>query len=193
MCFRIRGIVELPRQKCPRHFPDYFFRFLNCSIHPLAAVCQNNFCPVGFQNIPSFQAHGLRHGQNQTISFCCRQGSKPDPRIAGGRFNDRRPRLQEACLLRVFNHVFCRPVFHASRWVHVFQLHQQPGFQTVFSFNIPNLHQGRTPDEFFHTLINLRHILLPSTVVFSPLYNCSSADLILRNSHLLNRIISGCF
>src|SRR5699024_11040060 len=70
----IGRIVKLPRQKSPRRTFYNLFRFFNGAAHSSASLCENNFRPVGLENVSSFHAHSLRHSQNQTVSSGGGQG-----------------------------------------------------------------------------------------------------------------------
>ena len=90
-----------------------FLCFVDRAFHPGRPVGQHDLRPVCLKQFPAFDAHGVRHGEDQTVSFDCGGESETDPSISGGRLNNKRSRLEESAFFRIFDHGEADAVFDA--------------------------------------------------------------------------------
>ena len=126
---RVGRIYKLAGNKAVGDFLRQLICFGDGALHALRAFRQHDLRAVGFQDIAAFHAHGLRHGEDDTVSFGRRDSSQTDAGVTGGGFDDDRARFQLSFRFRVFDHRLGNAVLHAACRVKIFQLHQDRSFQ----------------------------------------------------------------
>ena len=85
---RVSRVDELTRDKASRGLGRQLFCLGDGALHALGSFCQHDLGAVGFQDVPSFHAHGFRHGEDDPVAFGCGDGRQADAGVAGGGFND---------------------------------------------------------------------------------------------------------
>ena len=80
-------VDELTRYESAFYLLGELLRLFDSSFHSLCAFSQYYLCAVSFQDVPSLNAHGLRHGQYSSVSLCRCYRRKSDSRVAGCRLN----------------------------------------------------------------------------------------------------------
>ena len=63
----IGRVVELLRHETVWGFGENLQSFSDCALHPVRTRCEDNFRAEGEQKYAPFQAHGIRHRQNQLV------------------------------------------------------------------------------------------------------------------------------
>ena len=93
VCFRVCRIYELTCNEAVRDLLRELLCLCDRTLHTLCTFSQNDLCAVCFDDISSFNAHGLRHNDDCLITLCCSDRCKTDTCISGCRLNDRSARL----------------------------------------------------------------------------------------------------
>ena len=68
MFLGVSWVDELPRDKAVGDLTRQFFGFGDRALHAFGAFGEHQFRTVSFENIATFHAHGLRHGENQAVA-----------------------------------------------------------------------------------------------------------------------------
>ncbi|MPN46802.1 hypothetical protein SDC9_194401 [bioreactor metagenome] len=116
------------------------------ALHPQGSVGQHQFGAVGGEQFAPLDAHRLRHGQDQPVPFDRRHQRKTDTRVARGRLDDQRARLEDAGLLRRFDHRQGNPVL--DRTAGIEGLHFDEDLRAAL-VEFVDPHERRVSD-FFH-------------------------------------------
>ena len=122
MSLRICGIVKLLQYDSARDGVAQLLSLPDSTSHPFAARCQDDFRAIGRSKFPALDAHGLRHGKDNTIATYRTHERQSDTGVAGSRFDDSATRFEDAALLRVVNHGQCHTVFDAAAGIEEFYL-----------------------------------------------------------------------
>ena len=154
---RVSRIDELSRDKAVGDLCCQFIRFGDGTFHAFGPVCQHDLGPVSLQNIAAFYAHGLRHGQDNAVSFGCGDRCQTNPGVAGSRFNDHRTCFEQTFCFCILDHRFRDAVFHAAGRIEIFQFDQYSRIQIQFLFQVNDFNQRRIADQSQCTFINIRH------------------------------------
>ena len=93
---------------------------LDGSSHSILSGSELHLGSVGLHKVSSFDAHCLRHCQNQFVALYCRNESQSHAGVSACRLNDCCARFQNPFLLSILNHSQCYAVFHASAGVEIF-------------------------------------------------------------------------
>ena len=90
--------------------------------HALAALCQDELCAVGLQELSSLNAHRLRQSDDHFVSSCCRDQTDTDARVSARRLDQSVARLDQAFFFRVYYHLEADSVLHRSGGVEALKL-----------------------------------------------------------------------
>ena len=101
-----------------------FLRFGDCAFHAECAFGQHEFRAVGGEQFAALNAHGVRHGEDQPVTFDCRNEGKADAGIAAGRLDDQCSRRNFSGFFRRFDHADGDAVLDAAGRVEVFHFDQ---------------------------------------------------------------------
>ena len=153
----VRGVDELSGDEAPGYLCRQLFGLRDRALHALCALGQNEFRAIGLQNIAALHAHGLRHGEDDTVAFGCRDGRKADAGVAGGGFDDDGAGLQQSLRFRVLDHRLCDPVLDAPGGIEVFQLYEDGSIQGEFLLKIDDLHERGVADDVQCSFIDITH------------------------------------
>ena len=154
----IGGIAELARLKPSGIGLKQLIRRHNGALHALATRRQDQLGPKSFQQFPSFDAHGLRHGQDQSITPRGRNHRQGDTGIAAGGLDKSVSRLDFARALGVIHHGCANTVFHARHGVEAFQFRDDLARQQ--SVDAAQVQQGCLPDQVGDVFVDAAHVLL---------------------------------
>ena len=119
--FWIRGVDKLSGDKTVRNFFGKRFCFFNRALHAFCAFGKHQLRTVCLHQLATFDRHGIRHHDDEAVPAGSGDRCQADPGIAGGRFNDGRPRFEYAALFCIVNHGLGDTVFDRSGRVQVFQ------------------------------------------------------------------------
>ena len=101
-----------------------FLRFGDCAFHAECAFGQHELRAVGGEQFAALNAHGVRHGEDQPVTFDCRNEGEADTGIAAGRFDDQRSRRNLSRLFRRLDHADGDAVLDAAGRVEGFHFDQ---------------------------------------------------------------------
>ena len=102
------------------------------------------FGAEGRQEVPSFEAHRLRHREDHLVSFRSSDPGEADAGVSAGGFDDGGAFFQDAGLFGVPDHLQGDPVLDGPAGVEGFDLEDEAGF---LPFESADLQQGRASDE----------------------------------------------
>ena len=148
MRLRVCGIGELRRNERVGNFCGKFFSFGNGAPHAVFAVSQNDFRAVSFEQLATFDAHCVGHGENRTITASRRETCQTDTRVAACRFDNHAVGLEFAVAFRMFNHCFGDAIFNGAGGVEVFELDEQPSVEFDGRRKIFRVKQRRVANQF---------------------------------------------
>ena len=126
----ILGIFKLSGNQTARNGRCQLIGFLNGAGHALGTRSQHDFSTIGFQQISALLAHGVRHGENYTItqgSADCRQAYS---RVAGSGLNNGGSWSQFSGAFRLTEHPQGHSVLDTACGVEILQLAKQPAGQS---------------------------------------------------------------
>ena len=170
MCLGICRVVKLSGKEGTRRICHNFLCLGNSACHTLASVGKHQLRAVSLQNVPALHTHGFRHGKNQLIALCRRNGCKSDSRVSGGGFYNGSSRFQFSGLLCVLDHCFCNSVLHTARRIKILQLYKDSCLKVILFLNVCDLNQRCFPDQFDCSLIYLSHDFFLSPDARKPLF-----------------------
>ena len=150
-------IDELTRDKTVGNLFGEFVGFFDSPLHALGTIGQDEFCTVCFHDLASFNRHRFGHDDDNAITARSGNRCQTNSRIPRCRLDDDRSFAQNAARLGVVDHRLRNAVFHRSSRVKILDLRQNPRLQTVFPFDMRQLHQRRVTNQFICTLKNTRH------------------------------------
>ena len=126
--------------------------------HAFASRREHQPCAEGLQQLAAFEAHGLRHGEDERVAFDGGDPGQPDARVAAGGFDDKASGAEPSVALRRLDQAECGPVLHASAGIEAFQFHEDAGGQPFLLLYVGDFQQGRVADQFGQRAINLFHV-----------------------------------
>ena len=161
----IGGVHKLSRNKGPFCLLCELLRLLDRTFHSFRSFRQDNLCAVCLQDVPSLHAHGLRHRQNDPVSFSCSNGCKADPGIAAGRFDDHRAFFQKSLLFRVLDHGLCDTVLHGTSRIEILQFCENSCLEAKLLLKIHKLNQRCVSDQSQRSPVHFSHNISPPVVI----------------------------
>ena len=157
MCCRVCRVYELSRDVAVRDFFGKFVCFGDRTFHSLGSLCQNQFCAVCFQDVSTFNTHGLRHSEDDSVSFRCCDGCKTDSCVSGCRLDDHGSFLEDSFCFSILDHRFGDSVLDASCRVEVLEFHKDGCFQSEFLLYICYFYKWSVSDQSKCSFINVCH------------------------------------
>ena len=170
MCSRVGRIDKLSRYECIRDLLGQLFCLGNRTLHSFSSIRQYKLSTISLQNISSLYTHRLRHGQDNTISFCRCDRSQANTCITRSRFDNHRTLLQQSFLLCIFDQCLGHSVLHASGGIKILQFCKNLCLQSQLFFNINKLHQRSFSDQSECTLIYVCHNVCPPYSYFFDMF-----------------------
>ncbi len=100
---------------------------LDGPLHPLAGWREHDFRAKRLEDLPSLQAHRLRHGQNAPVTLGGRHHRQGNAGIATGRLDNRGAGFNAPLLLGRLDHRQPDTVLDGSQRVAALKLHKDGG------------------------------------------------------------------
>jgi len=119
---RVGRILELLRDERLGKLPGQLLRLFDGAAHPQGAGGQDQLGPVGLQEIPALDAHGVRHHQDHLVALGGRGKGQGDAGVAAGGLDDHGVLVELAFPLRRLEHGEPDAVLDAPGRVEVLQL-----------------------------------------------------------------------
>src|SRR5581483_1962056 len=153
--FRICRIGKLLQDVAVRSIALDFLGLRHGSLHAAGTGREHQFRAEGHQQYTAFQAHGVRHNQDQLVSLYGSNEGQPDAGVATGRLDQNRlARLNSAGLLGVFNHDHANTVFHAVTWIEALEFRRHSSLRALGHF--VEVNQRGAADQFCDILGDLQ-------------------------------------
>ena len=172
MRLRVCRIGELARNEAVLDLCSKLLCLCDRALHALCAVGQDDLRAVGFEQIPSLNAHGLGHGEDRAISSGSRDCRQSDSGVAAGRFDDDRAGLERAAFLCVVDHGKGDSVLDAASRIEILQLCVNICAQFVVSDIVIEFEQRRLANKVGDGFINFhddyscfRNIIKPTCFI----------------------------
>ena len=157
MCLRIGRIDKLSGDKAARNRGGQLICLGNRALHALCALGEHQLRAVSTHELSAFDGHGLRHDDDDAIAACRRDRRKADARVAGGRLDDGRTRLQNAACLGVVDHGLGDAVLDGTGGIKILQFCKNLCLQAVRGLEMRQLQQRRMADELVGRGVNMGH------------------------------------
>ena len=155
MGVRVGRVVELSGDEAAGNGAGKLLRLLHRALHPQRAGGEDQLRPVGGQHGPALRAHGVRHGEDQTVAPDGGHAGQTDAGVPGGGLDDHGTGLQQSPGLRVLDHGKAHPVLGGAGGIQVFQLGQHLGGEAVPGSIPLQSQQGGVSDQLFHAVRDL--------------------------------------
>ena len=97
-------VHELTRDETAFDLLSQFLGFGNSSRHAFSSFGENDLRTVCLKDVPSLDAHGLRHGEDHAISLGCCDSCKADAGVSGCGFYENRSLTYYTLLLSILDH-----------------------------------------------------------------------------------------
>ena len=152
---RVGRVDKLSGDEAARNLFRQFLCFGDGALHSLGAFRQYQLCAVGLQDVSSLNAHGLRHRQDDAVSFSGCDRCKSDSGVSGGGFDDDGAFLEKSFLLRIFDHGLRDTVLNASSRIEILELYQNGCFKSQFLLYINHLNERCVSDQSQSSFVNV--------------------------------------
>ena len=130
--FGVGRVYKLSGNKAARNLLRQLLCLGNGALHAFRALRKHQLRAVCLHQLSALHGHGFRHNNDNGVSPGCGHTGKTDSRIAACRLNNPRLLCKLSRQLRLIQHLLCHPVLYGTGGIKVFQLGNNPGFQTQF-------------------------------------------------------------
>ena len=154
MCRRIGRIGKLTGNKAAFGLRGKLLCLGNRALHALGAFGQNQLRTVCLKQVAAFDAHCLRHGENDLVASGRSDGCQANAGIAAGRLDNDRSGLQKTLCFRVVNHCLGDSVLDAAGGIEIFELCKDLGFKTVVVNVVAESEQRCSSDQVGDFVVN---------------------------------------
>ena len=128
---RIGRIVELLRNEAAWRSSLQLLGLADGSLHALSTRRKHHLGTQCLQQVATFYAHSIGHGEDELITLHGRHESQAYTRISTGRLDDSGPWLQQATCLCILDHGQCHTIFHTTGRIEILQLRDELCFQAM--------------------------------------------------------------
>jgi len=156
---RIGRVLELLRDEAARIRRADLLRLVDGPLHAERTVGEDDFGAVGGEQPPAFDAHRLRHGEDEAIPFDRGGEGQPDAGIAAGGFDDEAAGLEDAAFFGIHDHGEADAVLDTAAGVGRFDFDENFRAAAVEPVD-PN--QRSMPDQFGGVRCNASHLHISS-------------------------------
>ena len=151
----IGGIVKLLRHPSAGGFLKKLVGFGDRPAHPFRAGRENQVGTEQGQERAAFDAHGIRHREDDLVAFRGGDKSQANAGISTGWLDDHSTGFEDSALLGVLDHGHANAVFHAAERIKKLALEGDRGWKA--SGDAVEFDERRAPDGFDDVVINLAH------------------------------------